>query len=289
VLAGPLYWLGVMEWGGDGERWDRVCLSDRGRAWLFDATPTPDPVSPRPCEHLPPRGLRAAPECDLGLLWQLEPYLELAQRGPPSEYQLTRASFARGLEAGGSASALRDLLEHAFAASLPQAMALAIDHWSSRGGRFQIRPAVLLTAADESELSAVLEHADIAGFVQERLGPRSAAIEPARAVELADALERSGSLAEVDAALQLMAGRRAYSALVDQHTLETLFVALQVIRSLKIDLGKGLPHADRLIRRLELALGDVQAPRLTRQARSLARDLKRPPRQRQDTARESWP
>ena len=209
------------------------------------------------------RRLLASDRSDLGLLWQLEPYLVLERRGPPSEYLLTRASFARGLEAGGSATHLGHLLERAAGSDLPLPFRLALERWGARAGRFRLRPLVVLSAEDADELTAALDRADLAGLVRERLGPTAAAVIPARAIELAEALERHGHLPEVDAALRLMAGRRAYSALVDQNT----------------SLIAELPNAEALSHRLEQALGPIAAPRISRRARAAARRLRKELRQ----------
>jgi hypothetical protein len=100
------------------------------------------------------------------------------------------------------------------------------------------------------------------------------AVAPARAADLAEALERLGQLPQLDAALRLMAGRKAYSALVDQQTLEALLFCIRLLKALKPDLVAKIPHADRLAPRLEQALGPIAAPRIARRARSLGRRLR---------------
>ena len=273
LLSGPLFWLGALEWGRGTADWDRVRLTPPGRAWLAGSEEVLR--TPRePIELHDDRRLVASERSDLGLLWQLEPYLALERRGPPSEYRLTRASFARGLEAGGSAADLSRLLERATGGDLMLPFRLALERWGARSGRLRLRPMVVLSAEDPDELSGLLERADVAGLVRERLGPAAAAVTPARAIELAEALERHGHLPEVDAALRLMAGRRAYSTLVDQHTLETLLFCLRLIGTFKPSLIRELPNAEALTRRLEQALGPIAAPRISRRARAAARRLR---------------
>ena len=273
LLSGPLFWLGVVEWGGDGGSWDRVRLTEAGRSWLEDVDEALAPARD-PFELTEERRLIAPLGCDLALLWQLEPYLALETRGPPSVYLLSRSAFARGLEAGGSPGELRRLLERAAGGALPLAFSLALERWGVRAGRFKLRPMVVLTAADPAELETVLERAEGSALVRERLGPAAVAVAPARAMDLAEQLERLGQLPEVDAALRLMAGRRAYAAQVDQTTLEALLFCLRLLRALDQSLVGEVPQADRLILRLEQALGPVAAPKIVRRARAAARRLR---------------
>lgn len=273
LLSGPLFWLGIVEWGLFGEEWDRLRVTSAGRAWLEGSDEALWPALD-PFDLTEARKVVAPERCDLALLWDLEPYLAIERRGPPSEYHLNRASFARGLEAGGSLDELRRLLERAALGPLPTSFNQALERWAGRAGRYRLRPMVVLTAEDEAELNETLAKLESAGLVRERLGPRAVAITAARAGELADALERQGQLPEVDAALRLMAGRRAYPALVDQQTLEALLFCIRLVKALKPALAAEIPHADRLVQRLEQALGPIAAPRLARKARSVARQLR---------------
>ena len=282
VLAGPLYWLGVVQWGRGPDTWDRIRLTDAGAAWLAESDPALAEPS-NPIELTADLGLIAPADCDLTLLWRLEPYFDLARRGPPSLYALTRTSFARGLDAGGSTRALRDLLERAAAGPVPVAFRAALARWDARAGRFKVRPIVALLAEDEAELTDALRQLEGSGLVGERLGPRAAAVSAARAADLAAALERLGHLPDVDAALRLMAGRRAYAALVDQDTLEALLFSIRFARAIDRTLADEIPHAERLLRRLEQALGPISAARIARRARAAARRLRVRGRQQDST------
>jgi hypothetical protein len=273
LLSGPLYWLGLLEWGRGPESWDRLRLTRSGLAWLAGSENLL--LSPLAPLELSGEGrLLAQPAADLALLWQLEPYLTLERRGPPSRYLLSRASFGRGLAAGGSAAELRRLLERAAGGSLPLELAVSVQRWTIAAGRFKLRPMVVLSAADASELEAVIERLGSSGLLRERLGPLAAVVAPGRGLELAEQLERLGQLPEVDASLRLMAGRRAYAAQVDQSVLEALLYCLRLVRSLDPGLSADLPQADRLVQRLEQALGPIAAPRIVRRARAAARRLK---------------
>jgi hypothetical protein len=274
MLGGPLFWLGVVEWGQVDGEWDRFRITPTGRVWLEGGDYVLQSTS-APMKLTEERRIVVSERCDLQLLWELEPYLVLEKRGPPSHYVLNRSSFARGLESGGSTTELRRLLERAVGGPPPLGFTLALERWGAKAGRFRLRPMVVLTAEGEDELSAVLDRSEVSGMIRERLGPRSVGITAARAIDLADALERMGHLPDVDASLRFMAGRRAYPAMVDQQTLESLLFLLRLIKSLKPELVGEIPHADRLAQRLEQALGPIAAPRLTRRARSLGRKLRR--------------
>lgn len=273
LLTGPLFWLGLVEWGRVGDEWDRLRLTVRARGWLEEAALALEPA-PAPCSVDDDRRLVAPEDTDLSLLWQLEPYLALERRGPPSVYRLTRGSLLRGLEVGGSIDELRALLARATGEALPLAWSVALERWGARAGRFKIQPGVLLLAEREQELDAVLGSPALAAYVRERLGPRAALLMPTQAMEAAEALERLGHLPEVDAALRLMAGRRAYAALVDQQVLETQLLCLRLLRLLRPSLLEELPQARSLIPRLEDAVGAISAQKLARKARAMAREIR---------------
>lgn len=274
MLSGPLYWLGGVEWGVSDAEADRLRIGERGAALLRgEEAALASPA--RPLELLDDRRVVAEADADLGLLWQLEPYLLLEQRGPPSVYRLARLSFARGLEAGGSLDDLRRLLERGSGQPLPEAFAAALDRWAPRLGRIHIRPQVVLLTQTAEELDAILERAEVRAAIRERLGPRAASVPAARSQELADLLERQGHLPELDASLRLMAGRRAYAALVDQRVVETLLFSLRALRALDPRLLEGLAEVDVLIRRLETALGPIAGPLLRKRALAAARRTRR--------------
>jgi hypothetical protein len=273
LFGGPLFWLGVLEWGLGPDGWDRVRLTRAGRVWL-EGSDEALVQTPAPLNLSDDLRLVAPQDCDLGLLWGLELYLELERRGPPSQYVLTRSSFGRGVQAGGSAAELRRLLERGAGGAPPRVFQSALQRWGEEAGRLRLRPMVVLTAEQADDLADVLERSEVAELLREPLGPKAAAVAPARAAELAEALERLGHIPQVDSALRLMAGRRAYSALVDQQSLEALLLCTELIKAVKPDLLGEVPHADRLIQRLEEALGPIAAPRISRRARNLARQLR---------------
>jgi hypothetical protein len=272
MLSGPLFWLGVVEWGLADE-WDRIRLTPAGRAWLLGGDQILQPAQEL-CHFVDECRLSAPEGTDLGSLWRLEPYLALERRGPTSVYALNRGSFTRGLEGGGSSLDLKQLLERVCGGELPLSITVALERWRARVGRFRIRPLVVLSADDLDEFERALGHKDIAPHVKERLGPLAVVVLAARAPEIAERLSRLGHIPETDGALRLMAGRRAYPALVDQHALEALLFCLRFIKALKPALLAGIPEADRLVQRLEQALGPIAAPRLGRRARAEARKLR---------------
>lgn len=276
MLGGPLYWLGSVEWGQGPEGWDRLRLTERAGLWLAGSDSAFD-AAPERLELSADGRLVAPATCDLALLWQLEPYLALERRGPPSVYSLSRASFSRGLAAGGSSHAVRELLERATAGPLPAAVRSELARWDGQAGRFVLRPLVALLAQDEAELTEALRRLEGSDLVGERLGPRAATVSRGRAPELAAALEQLGHLPDLDAALRPLAGRRAFAALVDQEVLEALLFCIRLARSLDPALAAEIPHAERLLRRLEQALGPITATRSGRRARALARRLRGPP------------
>jgi hypothetical protein len=99
------------------------------------------------------------------------------------------------------------------------------------------------------------------------------------ALEVASALRAAGHLPRVDAALWLMAGRRAYAGLVDEQVLEFLLVSLLAFERARPDQLAELEGAPSLIERLEGLFPGERLESLRAAAERLAGELP-PPRGR---------
>ncbi len=280
LLLGPLYWLGAVACDSAGER---LALTRTGVA-LLGGTPERAPAHAReaePCTWEPDGHLAAPARADLGLLLRAERYLVLESRGPVSRYRLTRAEVSATLLAGGSVAECRELLEGLTQAALPAEIQAGLDAWGERFGAVVLRPTVLLETRSREDLDAI----DPA-LLRRRLAPTVAEVPASAALDVAEALRAAGQLPRVDAALRLMAGRRAYAALIDEQVLEFLFVSLAALERARPDRLAQLEGAVTLRERLEGLFPSERLAALREAAERLADDLEsRPPRRPRSSRR----
>jgi hypothetical protein len=279
ILLGPLYWSGVVASSPDGQRF---AVTRAGAGLLRSETAELLARPPEPCTWIA-EALLASPRADLGALLRAERYLVLRERGRPSVYGLERERVAEALAAGGSLAECRGLLERLTQGPLPAQVSADLESWGERFGALSLRPAVLLEARGQSELEACLELRPVRGLVKRRLGPTAAEVAASEALDLAGALREAGHLPRVDAALWLMAGRRAYAGLVDEQVLEFLLISLLAFERARPEQLAELEGAPSLIERLEGLFPGERLASLQEAARRLAGDLDQAPPRRRTT------
>jgi hypothetical protein len=273
TLLGPLYWLGVVATSPTG---DRVALTRAGSGLLRTQTAEILARPSEPCVWQADGRLLAPPRADLGALLQAERYLVLEERGRPSRYRLERERVAVALAVGGSVDECRELLERLCEAHLPAQVGADLDTWGERFGALALRPAVLLDARSEADLEAVATLRGVRTLIKRRLGPSAAEVAASDALEVASALRSAGHLPRVDAALWLMAGRRAYAGLVDEQVLEFLLVSLLAFQRARPEQLAELEGAPSLIERLEGLFPGERLAALRTAADRLAGDIPSP-------------
>ncbi len=270
LLLGPLYWLGVLATDADGER---VATTNVGAALLGRAPPIPTRAA-EPCTWDGSNRLLAPARADLGALLRAERYLELRTRGQPSSYTLDRGRVGATLESGGSIQECTQLLERLTGGPLPGSVAAQLAAWESRFGALALRPAVILDARSAEELQAAAALEGVKPFIRRPLGPTVAEVPASHALELAQALRAAGHLPRVDAALRLMAGRRAYAAFVDERVLEFLLVSLLAFQRAEPQHLAQLEGSLTLLERLEGLFPPERLEALRAAASSLAGELR---------------
>ncbi len=247
LLLGPFYWLGVI---GTDQAGTSMTLTPTGEWLLGRADELPSrPVEPCSWEGGP--RLDAPARADLGVLLQAERYLHLTARGQPSRYGLERDRVAAALSTGGSVHECRELLQRLSRGPLPEAVAERLAEWESRFGALVLRPTVVLEARTAADLEAAQALDEVKTFVRRALAPNVAEIPASHALDVARALRAAGHLPQVDAALRLMSGRKAYAALVDEHVLEFLLVSLLAFQRARPEQLAQLEGSLDLLDRLE--------------------------------------
>jgi hypothetical protein len=233
-----------------------------------------------PCTWQGDGRLLAPPRTDLGALLRAERYLQLEERGRPSAYQLERERMAAALAAGGSVGECQALLERLTQTALPQHIAADLDTWGERFGALALRPAVLLEGRTGADLEAALKLRPLRSLIKRRLGQTAAEVAASDALEVASVLRADGHLPRVDAALWLMAGRRAYAGLVDEQVLEFLLVSLLAFERARPEQLAELEGAPSLIERLEGLFPGERLAHLRETAERLAGEIRHAPRPR---------
>ncbi len=271
VLQGPLQWLGAVRWG----------LTRGGKAEGFQWVPGGREGAQRSVSAGEGRGFGialqedlgvAAPyEGELGLLYRLEPYLELHRRDRTSLYRLTMASVLGGLEKGGSWEELRGMVESLAGGTAVTAVGERLSDWVSQYGRFALEGATVLTAATPEDAELLPALPGVAACLYSRLGARSYRVYPERVRELVDRLRKAGYPPKVDPTAGLEGMRRT----VGEASLlrESLF-ALKLLGSLhpNLDLREGA----QAVRRLEAALGPEESGEISLRVQEAMKQLERP-------------
>ncbi len=247
LLLGPLYWLGAIGTDASGRL---VTLTPTG-AWLLGRAEEPPSRPVEGCTWEGELKLLASARTDLGALLHLERYVHPTSRGQPSRYTLDRNQIGAALATGGSVRECRELLAALTRGPLPEAVAKQLAEWESRFGAIVLRPTVVMEARTPADLDAAEAIDEVKPFVRRKLAPSVAEIPASHALDVARSLRAAGHLPQVDAALRLMSGRKAYAALVDERVLEFLLVSLLAFQRARPEQLGQLEGALDLLDRLE--------------------------------------
>ncbi len=185
VIAGPLYWMGVVELGRDAQgRLVSFRLTPAGRyAILGDALPQ---------QMGQPEGAAATPELvvqpsfevvvldalrHIDLVSQLDAFADQRSLDRAAVYHLNRHSVVRGLEAGMRAAEIITFLELHARASLPQNVRASIEDWERQFERIQVKKGACLLEVDEpGQLDWLLAEPRAAPLLVSRLSPTLALV-----------------------------------------------------------------------------------------------------------------
>lgn len=266
LLGGPLRWLGVVQWG-----------TVQGKPAAFRVPPSHPPGEPEDLGSTHQEAPRLLPTrdgmelllpegVDLGLLLQMEPYLELRRRDGMGSYRLTHASALEGVEGGGSWDELRGLLLRLASEPPPAQLLDRLAEWEAASKGFVLEAGLLLTAATEGDADLLSGSPELARCLEARLGPRSFRVARERMWELVELLRRAGRRPRVDVGARTLLGR---SAAREADLLRECLFALLLARELSP--GTGSRETAEALRRLRAALGPEEVAEASRRARLAAR------------------
>jgi hypothetical protein len=273
LLDGPFYWLGLVQVGLDGEGSRVMALTEWGAA-VASGAPLPLEPAVQPAKLDRDGTLRIPWDGHLAGTFALHQFARLTTWANPLDYRLDQSSVCEGLAEGGTAEQLRHALAMVLGSALPDRVERTLQAWVAAYGRVEIRPSIVLTCADEYLAESLLDRTEIAQLLKARLGPAAAQVALSRVEPLVRQLRAQGVFPHVDASLRLMGGRGAYAALVDEHVLELLAVALEAMRLLSPAILRDFPAVEELPRRLHTALGRERVRRLRARGKAIARSVK---------------
>ncbi len=201
LLEGPLFWLGAVDLdvvsSGQpvGYRLSPVGLALLGKGdWppALTATESGRLVLQPNFEAL------ALPPVRESLLCFLDKVAECQSLDQVARYRLTRERWLSALQAGKSAAALIEQLEHLAAAPLPQNVRYSLLEWERQAQRVRLHQGVALLEVQEAALlDALLAEAALAALILRRLTPTAALIERQSLPLLYQALFERGQLPQV--------------------------------------------------------------------------------------------
>ncbi len=199
IVTRPLAWLGLTDVGASGARGpsraDAFRLSAAGAAFL-DLAPAPPEPEPAPMT-LKPDFAVLAPAARRYERFQLARIADWAHTGDPFVYRLTPNSLARARRQGISVTRALEFLSQVSDARVPQAIQTALKRWEVQGTEARLEHVALLRVADEELMKQIVSSPRIRRFIDEQVGPTTAAVRRQDWPRLIAALGEMGLLTDV--------------------------------------------------------------------------------------------
>jgi hypothetical protein len=172
LVSGPMYWLGLVEVGGDLYR-----LTERALDWLTRRPPATTDVQV-PLVVQADTTLLVPHNADRYQRFQVARVaVPLPLRpGEPYRYHLTPASLQRARDAGIQPDRVLTFLQEASSRPVPASVRRAVERWADRGLEGQLEPAVVLRVRDAAILDTLQSNPKTQRFLGERLGDLAALV-----------------------------------------------------------------------------------------------------------------
>jgi hypothetical protein len=198
MLAGPLYWQGIVDLAWDRERLVGFCISPLGAVLLAQTIDfqMPRPEGTFPVLNFTPEGnlalqLGAASGTLIGLLIQLG-QIQVNQQGEVIVHP-TLIGAGRAFEAGWSAERILALLASEAGKPVPSALAETLQKWWQRFGSIQMyQDIALIEFNDDYALNELLAGTSLPRYLLYRFSPRLVAISPEGVAELREEMVKKG-------------------------------------------------------------------------------------------------
>ena len=152
VIAGSLYWLGLLDLSVLNDAPYAVRLTNYGAAVLRNQAPEPSAYTARIVVQ-PNFEVVVPPETSLYDRFQIDRIAELVSGDETQLFRLTRRSIQAALEGGAEFEEIMDFLEASTAQALSQNVLASLREWAGSQRRLSLRRAAILSA----ESAALLE------------------------------------------------------------------------------------------------------------------------------------
>ena len=193
LVAGPLYWLGVVARGGGGRAFR---LTDSGARWLAGGAGEGKAAAETP--RLEGMAILIPPSLDRFQRFQLARLADWEPGGPPYRYRLTPTSVGRALRQGVTRERMEAFLARLLQGPLPEGLSRALRQWEERAREVRLRRGVVLEVDDPQVLEEWLADPAVGRFLGERLSPRHVLVALRNVEPLRKALQGRGYTARLE-------------------------------------------------------------------------------------------
>jgi len=242
----PLYWLGVVKLRlSESGMLKHFAVTELGRMFMKgDFIKKPG----KPKKHFvlqPDFEITVQREFDRSALFFLNRFANRTEIDAVFKFQVSKHSISRALQRGIDAKSIISFLKRHSLAGMPQNIEFSIKEWSAKFGNIRIRDAVILETADEFLMSEILSLQKVAAGLRERVGRRTALINPEHVDNLYRTLKREGYLPEIDNALK-KAGPDIQSYSFSQQQSLAVFACALALSDILMSLETDLPSLRKL-------------------------------------------
>ena len=201
LLRGPLFWLGLVEFGSDcGAVADCFRLTARALAWLAETPPPADEIRmpliiQADGSLLAPHNAGRYERFQAARVCEVEPI----QPSKPYQYRLTPQSLTQAREEKIAPDRILQFLAEASEKPLPTSVKRAVERWAENGVEGRVETAVILRVRDAAILQTLRKNSKTRDFIGESLGDLAATVRPNDWPKLRSAAAQLGLLLEVNA------------------------------------------------------------------------------------------
>ena len=195
LLSRPVFWMGIVDLGGDGFR-----ITPLGAVLLGLADASSRNVAEPAARYIVHSDATVSvPAPRRHDRFQLARIADFVSAGEVYTYRLTPASLARARSQKIDVPRIVESLRRASQSEVPPSVVKALQRWSSKGVEAKVERAIILRVKSPAILKTLQSSAKTRGLIGEPLGPTSAKVEERSWQRLISALAEMGLLVDVEA------------------------------------------------------------------------------------------
>ncbi len=194
IVARPLFWMGIVDVGGDAFKvtWRGAVLLGRADASAQNF------VEPAPRYAVHPDATVSVSASRRYDRFQLARIADFVSAGEDYTYRLTPASLARARSQKIDVPRIVESLRQASQNDVPPSVIEAMQRWSSKGAEAKVERAIVLRLKSPAILKTLQSSAKTRGLIGESLGPASVTVNQRNWQRLASALAEMGLLVDIE-------------------------------------------------------------------------------------------